>query len=225
MRIGVIIANYNYADRVSQAMASVMGQSYDCAEVVVIDDCSSDESWSVIENDPLFEQANIARLGQVRCGPAYARNFGIRTVYDRVDAFAFLDSDDTYEPGFLKAAVRVLQEDSHIGIAYANHRVTDEVQGITYVDYKEPFSLDAAQLRDIVGGNFVVAKHALAFAGPFNDQLPVCENYDFTRRVAQKFVPIHIPQTLVNTTITPRSLRASVPPDTWIAYRNSILTR
>jgi GT2 family glycosyltransferase len=160
-----------------------------------------------------------------RMGTSHAKNQALRLLYDHVDAFAFLDADDRYGSDYLARAVEILASDKRVGLVYADHQVDDQPQGISYRDYKAPYDPWLARQVDIVGGNFVVSKNAFGFAGPFREDLPVCENFDFTLRVAKKFVPVHIPECLVTTTITPRSLRAAVPPETWMGYRDQILKR
>jgi glycosyltransferase involved in cell wall biosynthesis len=229
MRLGVIITCRNYGDLVCRAINSAIDQPYENVEVVVVDDASSDHSRKAIDAEVSSWQDDPVDIHTLhldrRMGPSHAKNQALRLLYDRVDAFAFLDADDRYEPEYLAEAAGVLSSDRRIGLVYCDHLVDDRVQGVAYRDYKAPYDPWLARQIDVVGGNFVVAKHALAFAGPFDESLPVCENFEFVHRVAKKFVPVHIPRCLVRTTISPRSLRASVPGANWLAYRDQIVKR
>ncbi len=92
--VTVIIPCYNRADYIRQTVDSVLGQDYPSKELIVVDDGSTDDSFSILES------------------------VGLRHAHG--DFVAILDSDDLFLPGKLTKQVRYLQEHPDIGVVYAN---------------------------------------------------------------------------------------------------------
>ncbi len=98
-RFSVVIPTYNRSVSVLDTLRSCFEQTCADLEVVVVDDGSSDDTLAVLAtiNDP-----RLVVVHQENAGPAAARNHGMRVA--RGDYIAFLDSDDSWYPEFLKAA-------------------------------------------------------------------------------------------------------------------------
>src|SRR5210317_126596 len=90
MQISVIIPTYNRAERLGKSIDSVLNQSYQDFELIIVDDGSDDNTAEVIES----YSSDIVYLRQENSGPAAARNRGIEKA--RYDLLAFLDSDDWF---------------------------------------------------------------------------------------------------------------------------------
>jgi glycosyltransferase involved in cell wall biosynthesis len=97
-----------------RAIASVLSQSYDDVEVVVVDD--SGEGGAVVKefpDDRVRYWRNEARLGPVA-------NIGVAFELARGEFLGLLDDDDHQLPGFLERAVERLESDSTVGLVFAN---------------------------------------------------------------------------------------------------------
>ena len=92
--ISVIIPMYNAEKYIEQCLDSVMSQTSDNFEVIVIDDCSTDQSVSIVEK--MFDQhrGGLIRLRKNTGGAAVPRNVGLR--FSRGKYIAFLDNDDMF---------------------------------------------------------------------------------------------------------------------------------
>ena len=98
--VSVIICNYNYGEFLSQAIESVLGQSYPNFELIVVDDGSTDNSRAVIE----AYQDVIIPIFQANGGQGAGFTSGIRAA--KGDIICFLDSDDYYREDKLEKVVR-----------------------------------------------------------------------------------------------------------------------
>ena len=120
MKFTVVIPLYNKKNYVSRAVQSVLAQTFQDYEMLVIDDGSTDGGGEVVRNftDPrlfLFQQENM--------GVASARNRGIELA--RGELIAFLDADDEWKPGFLETMIALRKRFPQAGMyacAYAQSR-------------------------------------------------------------------------------------------------------
>ena len=104
-RLSVVIPTWNRARLVCEAVESALGQAGGELEVIVVDDGSNDGTAEVIERR--FGKAiKLLRMPK-RSGVRAARNEGVRQATG--DLLAFLDSDDLWIPGKLKAELDVLE--------------------------------------------------------------------------------------------------------------------
>jgi GT2 family glycosyltransferase len=102
--VSVIIPTYNRAAFLPKAVHSVLAQSHVPAEVIVVDDGSTDETETVCRTFP----APVRYLRQRNSGQAAARNLGLSEA--RSDWVAFLDSDDIWNPTKLAVQLAALRE-------------------------------------------------------------------------------------------------------------------
>jgi glycosyltransferase involved in cell wall biosynthesis len=99
--LSVIIACYNYAEFVGQAIESVLSQHNDACELLVVDDGSVDRSWDVIQSYGLAKCYRLPNGGAAR-----ACEFALRQ--SRAPFVLFLDADDELAPGSIETIVKRL---------------------------------------------------------------------------------------------------------------------
>lgn len=100
--VSIIMASYNKAAFIAETISSVLAQRYSQWELIIVDDCSTDNSLSVISgfsDGRIHLIANTANSGANRC-----RNTGIR--HAKGDYLMFLDADDLLEPFCLEQRIR-----------------------------------------------------------------------------------------------------------------------
>lgn len=103
-KFSVVIPVYNKGEHVGRCIQSVLDQSFSFFEIILIDDCSTDNSSAEIQK---FHDPRIVLLSRERNGPGPgpARNLGIGAA--KSEWCAFLDADDTWEPNFLETMDQV----------------------------------------------------------------------------------------------------------------------
>jgi succinoglycan biosynthesis protein ExoO len=107
--VSVVIATFNASRYVEAAVASALGQTLREIEVIVVDDCSTDDTVAIVER--LANVDNRVRLVRLERngGPAIARNHGIELARGRW--LAILDSDDLFAPDRLQILVDVAERE------------------------------------------------------------------------------------------------------------------
>lgn len=189
----VVIPVYNRADVLGRAVASVLAQSCQDFEIVVVDDGSRDDPKSVLPPDP-----RIRFFAQQNRGGGAARNAGI----DRAQGHfvAFLDSDDVWLPEHL-ATMRELLEGTTDTVGYAR-MIVDRGEGRTFL--KPPRAIRPGEHmatyllcdRGFVPTITVVAARETAAQVRYHEDLRTAEDTDFAIRLflaGQRFVMAEAP--------------------------------
>ncbi len=125
--ISVVIPTYNRARFLPVAVASVRAQSYQCDEILIVDDGSNDNTTEVVA--ALGDGVRLIR--QANAGPAAARNRGIHEA--RGDLVAFLDTDDRWLPGKLAAQVELFRREPALGLVCADMAIENDA-GVRLVE-------------------------------------------------------------------------------------------
>jgi len=161
-KVSVIITNFEYEKYVGEAIESVLNQSYRPHEIIVVDDCSYDNSRGVIDRYPVKK---IYR--KENGGPAAARNEGIAS--STGDYFLLLDADDRLKPNAIEALLKEAQR-TNAEVVYPDMEVfggrEDIRQGVWEMPDYTPEGMLQAQLVPSVCA--LIDRHAFDCAGGFN---------------------------------------------------------
>jgi GT2 family glycosyltransferase len=110
--VAVVIALYNKGPYVARALDSVLGQTYEDFELIVVDDGSTDEGPGVVS---IYKDPRIRLIRQENAGPGAARNRGVRE--SAAPYLAFLDADDEWLPEFLRVSIESLEMHPQCSVA------------------------------------------------------------------------------------------------------------
>ena len=116
--VSVLIANYNYAQYIGEAIESVLRQTYQNFEIVICDDGSTDESCEVIERYRRLE-SRLKLVRKQNAGQISASNAAFK--HSEGEILCFLDADDIFLEGKLSAVVQAFIERPQVGLVA--HRV------------------------------------------------------------------------------------------------------
>lgn len=184
--VSVVIPTFNRASVLPRAIESVLAQTFPAAEVIVVDDGSTDESLAVLEQ--FQNQITLFELGSNN-GVSRARNFGIQHARSRW--IALLDSDDYWLPDKLLKQVEfhLLHPDLRIS-------QTDEIwiRNGKRVNPRHKHTKLGGWIFEECLPLCIVSPSAVVFEkslwtemGGFDETLPVCEDYDLWLRIAAKY--------------------------------------
>ena len=120
-RVSVVIPTFNRASILGNAIESVLSQTYDSYEIIIVDDGSTDDTSSVVTK---FNSSRINYLYQENKGRSSARNKALSLANG--EYIAFLDSDDKFYPQKLELQVTLLDSNPAFGMSYTSARVSDE---------------------------------------------------------------------------------------------------
>ncbi|HTM02140.1 MAG TPA: glycosyltransferase [Vicinamibacterales bacterium] len=186
--VSVITPAWNAAAWLPETIASVLAQTHADWEWLIVDDGSADDTGVIVERASRAD-ARIRLLRQSNAGPSAARNRAMREA--RGEYFAFLDSDDVWDPRFLDAQLQVFSAhpETHLVTATAlnlggpfNGRPTRRIStGGTPVLPLDELILDETSAFIMT----VFRREVFETIGGFDESQWTSEDYDFWIRAAQ----------------------------------------
>ena len=184
MKVSVIIPTYNRSQYVCEAIDSVLAQTYQDFEIIVVDDGSTDDTKEQLE----AYGARIRYIAQENAGPGVARNRGILEA--RGDYVAFLDSDDMWYPTKLEKQVAVLDNQPTVGFVYCDCTRGPKADICAKGHFSEVRPASGNIFDQLIHANYVftpgvlVRRDVLARSGTFDPTLQTAQDYDLWLRLA-----------------------------------------
>jgi len=187
--VSVIIPAFNRAAFLREAIDSVLAQTYEDFELIVVDDGSTDNSRSML--DSYKDRLSCILSGNE--GPGAARNKGIAAAAG--DYIAFLDSDDLWLPKKLAVQVRFFRENPEQRVCQ-----TEEIwiRNGTRVNPMKKHKKHSGWIfvhclpLCMVSPSAVMMRRSLfEELGPFDEAYPACEDYELWLRIAARY-PVYL---------------------------------
>ena len=195
MKISVVIPTFNRISLVARAIDSVLKQSLNPYEIIVVDDGSDDGTSEMINN----KYKSIKLIQQQNNGVSAARNNGIK--HAKGDWIALLDSDDEWTEKKLENQVDRLIKAPEYDFCHTNEiwirngvRVNQRKKHEKYGGYIFDKCLDICRISP---SSVLFRKNILDHVGWFDNQLPVCEDYDLWLRITSEYRILFIDEPLI----------------------------
>ena len=186
--VSVIIPVFNRENLVSSAIESVLAQTYDSIEIILINDGSTDKSLSILKKYEEKFPHKIKVLDQDNQGQAKARNTGITN--SSGGFIAFLDSDDIWLPTKLEEQLKHFTD--RVGLVYSGIEIIDD-SGVVLKRERANERLQGLIFPELLvenrmtGGSVVVSREALNKVGYFDPSFQAAENWDLWLRICREF--------------------------------------
>jgi glycosyltransferase involved in cell wall biosynthesis len=201
-KISVIIPTHNRAEFLRSATTSVLNQTFQDFEIVIIDDASKDHTREVIAH---FNDARIKVLhNQVSKGAAGARNIAIMN--SNCEYIAFLDDDDEWLPEKLKIQTCFLDNSPpEVGGVCTGCFTIEKVSGRVLSIYN-PEMNDLSKDNFITTSSVLLKRECFEKCGLFDESMLSCSDYDMWIRISKDFSIKFIKNALVKYYIHKNSL-------------------
>lgn len=185
MLVSVVIPTHNRIKLLKNALNSVLSQTYNNIEVIVVDDASDCNNEALISelND---DRIKFFRFSESKGGNA-CRNKGVQLSKSKY--VAFLDDDDTWDNSKLKKQIEIIKNDIDLVYSAKNIITLDS----DYVELSSRYSFKKVPQNIIAGimkQNFIgttssilVKKDSFLKVGGFNEELPALQDYDLYIRL------------------------------------------
>ena len=203
--VSVIIPTYNREKVIGRSINSVLNQTYQNFEIIVIDDCSQDDTETVIN---AYQDNRIHYVRNERnLGAAGSRNAGMKLAQG--EYIAFQDSDDEWHPGKLEKQIRAIEADTETaegeaGMVYC--QAYKELGGMmrrfpaedTPMEYKTGNILSTFLFVSLASTQTIMIKKKVwEEIGGFHEELKNLEEWEYCIRIAEKFRIVFVNEPLV----------------------------
>ncbi len=196
--ISVIIPAYNAEKTIQETIESVLNQTFQDFELIVINDGSTDRTLEIVSS---FTDSRLQVFSFPNSGPQKSRNRGISLATG--EYLSFIDADDLWTPDKLERQLQALQEHPEAAVVYSWTDYIDESGERLPGGHHYKFTNDVYErllLGDFIGSgsNPLIRKEAFLAVGTFDESLEGGQDWEMWIRLASKyqFTVVKAPQVL-----------------------------
>lgn len=173
-KVSIIIPCYNQGKYVAEAINSALRQTFKDIEIVCVNDGSTDNSVEIIKSFENKYKNFIFLNNEENRGIIYSRNFAIKNCNGTY--ILPLDADDIIEPTYVEKAVKILDNNSNIGIVYCKAKIFGNYD--KYWNLK-PFNKSDILYENCIFCSAIFRKSDFLKIGGYNNNMKYgCEDYD-----------------------------------------------
>lgn len=191
--VTVYITNYNYATYIRQSIDSVLNQTLQNFELLIIDDGSTDNSKEIIETYRNHSQVTI--IYQQNRGLNVTNNIAMRA--SRGKYIMRLDADDFLDPHALMILSDALEKDQELGMVFPDYFLVDEHGNVLNVERRNSFK-DSVSLMDMPahGACTMIRKAYLENVGGYDEEFMCQDGYELWIKFSTRYKVLNIPTPL-----------------------------
>jgi glycosyltransferase involved in cell wall biosynthesis len=187
--VSIVLPTYNGSKYLCEAIESCLGQTYQAWELILVDDCSSDETPDIIAEYCRRDRRVRSIRHEVNKKLPQALNTGHAAA--RGDYLTWTSDDNRYRPAAIEEMTRFLQEHPAVGVVYADCVLIDDT-GRYMRDFP---ALPASRLAyvDALGACFLYRRSVYETLGGYDVELFLAEDYEYWLRAYREFelAPLH----------------------------------
>ncbi|MEA5593800.1 glycosyltransferase family A protein [Rivularia sp. UHCC 0363] len=212
--ISIVIPAYNAERTIIKTIESVLEQTFQDFEIIVINDGSKDKTVEIVES---IKDERINIFSSQNRGLPTARNRGIS--HSTGEFIAFLDADDLWTKNKLEMQLNALKQSPEAGLAYSwtcFMDVDERGEAISFLPSPQySFTGDVYQqllIGDFIhsGSNTLIRSQAIQVVGEFEPTLKSCEDWDYWLRIAARFNFVVVPKYQILYRRTPGAMSSKV---------------
>ena len=183
----IFTPNYNNSKFISETIESIINQTYSNFEYIIIDDCSTDNSWEIIQSYAKKDKRIRILRNEKNLGIVKTRNKGLRERSPKSNYFAIIDSDDVSKHNRLRTQVDFLEKNQDQGLVGSNIFIIDEDSN--FIGFRQYPSIDNEIRKKITRFNpfsqssIIIRISAINQVGLYDENWDVCQDYDYWLRI------------------------------------------
>lgn len=188
-KVSIVLPTYNGSKYLRKSIESCLNQTYRNIELIVVDDCSTDETPDIVRsyNDP--------RIRYVRneTNQRLPRSLNIGFALTTGEYLTWTSDDNEFLPHAIETMLKILTEDKTVDFVYCDYTAKYLETGETK---ERRFTGVSIREKNCVGSCFLYTRRVYETVGGFDPKYELVEDYEYWIRVCQKFRMRHIPQLL-----------------------------
>lgn len=206
LKVSIVIPTYNRAHLLTRAINSILEQTYQNWELIIVDDCSQDNTQEIVES---YDNSRITYIrNQTNRGASASRNIGIKQ--SQGDWVAFLDSDDEWDQNKLQKQIEVI--DSETVLISTDSVKKSNNQTITQNHPRSLSNQDSVLANNLHlnTSSLLIRKDILKGISGFDTKLSSYEDWDLIAKIYTRYGYTHkllnIPKILTTSYVSDNSL-------------------
>ena len=194
-KVSVIVPTYNRANRLEGTLRSILSQTYQDFELIVVDDGSTDNTSKVIESFPSAQYLPMKK----NSGVSKARNIGLACA--KGEFICFLDSDDLWKEKKLEIQIHWMESNTDNQVCYTDEIWVRNGVRVNQMNKHRKYTGDIFRhclaLCIVSPSSVMIRAKLFNEIGNFDESLPACEDYDLWLRIAVKYAFHFIEEPLI----------------------------
>ena len=182
--VSIYITNYNYGKYLQEAVESVLAQSFQDFELIIIDDGSTDGSGAIISN--YKDVSKIICICQENRGLVHSSNVALKL--SRGKYIMRLDADDFLVPQALEILISELERDSKTALVFPDYYLTDREGSVLGQVHRHNFQKEVNLLdQPAHGACTLIRKSILRSVGGYDQSFSIQDGYDLWLNIMDKY--------------------------------------
>lgn len=191
-KISIILPVYNGEKYLKEALDSIIKQSYDNFELIVVDDCSTDHTEEIVKK--YAAKDNRIRIIKNERNLKLPKTLNVGFNNATGDYLTWTSDDNKYKPNALEKMARFLNKHSDTDMVYADYTEINSQGEIIRVRQLE--ELTSIGFKNVIGACFLYRKEIAKKVGEYDAELFLAEDYDYWIRISKLGKIRHIHENL-----------------------------
>lgn len=191
-KVSIVLPVYNGGKHICQSIESVLGQTHSNFELIIVDDCSTDDTPALIQKYAAFDARIKIITNETNLKLPASLNVGFR--HAEGDYFSWTSDDNYFKPNAIKTMVDFLEENTEYGMVYCDMTYVDAEGGFLW--NHQAHEPDKLLYGNTVGACFLYRSAIARGIGEYDASLFLAEDYEYWLRIYQTAKIKHLPEDL-----------------------------
>lgn len=206
-KISIVLPCYNGADMLDGAIESIIAQTFQNWELIIVNDCSTDNTLEVANSYAAKDKRIRVFSNEKNSKLPATLNHGFREA--RGEYWTWTSDDNLLLPNMLEVMSKYLDEHPDVGMAVADENKINASGQFLSVSIKPDDIQHLLPLNNFVGAAFMYRREVALIAGEYNENLFLVEDYEYWLRLSFLTKITHIHEMLYSYRYHERSLTAT----------------
>ena len=217
--ISCVLPTYNGAKYLQQALDALSSQDFESFEVLIVDDCSTDETPAIAQSHCLRDSRfRVIRNSRNLKLPA-SLNVGFREA--RGKYWTWTSDDNFHQPNALSVLSETLERRSEVGLVYTDQILVNEFGEV--IQHTRALASGMLVFGNTVGASFLYRKTVAEETGEYDENLFLAEDFDYWLRISKTSLIARLHEPIYNYRFHSGSLTAKRQKDIAIAHERGVL--
>lgn len=183
--VSIVLPVYNGDKYLKESINSVVSQTYENWELLILDDCSTDLT-PIISKEYVKQDSRIKYFRNDR-NLRLPKNLNKGFSLAKGKYFTWTSDDNLFKPNAIEEMVSVLNKNKNVGFVFASCRIIDEVgKEVEYISVNDSI-IEAIVGENVVGACFMYTREVYNEIGNYDPKLTLVEDFDYWQRIFSKF--------------------------------------